>query len=127
MKSLIIFSLGLTCLAPAAWAKDCVIERYEFVFGSDTDAKMVVKSGTPCTSSINARSSIDESTIAQPPSHGTAIAVDPHHWSYQSQRNFTGTDTFVVAMTGTSYHKGRSGTVPLNGTTNLSVAVQIVP
>ena len=87
---------------------------------------MIVRSGKLCSSHINGRSALASSAVARNPTNGTAL-TEGHAWSYQSRAGFTGEDAFAIQLTGTSYHKGRSGGLPINGTTVVNVAVRVVP
>ena len=124
MRFAITCATTLMAVAPAC-AKDCSVQHYRFVFGSDTDTTMTVKAGTVCTSTITAGTSISSATIAQAASNGTASILDSHRWSYRPRPGFKGQDTFVLAFsgTGTSNKFGRS----LTGESKVSVAVDVVP
>lgn len=108
-------------------AADCHVDHYQFVFQSDTSTSMVTRSGGNCFSRINGSSSIDAINIGQQPAHGSAFVDGTHRWGYRSTKGYVGPDMFVVTLSGTSFHKGRSGTVPLQGRTNISVNVNVVP
>lgn len=112
--------------SPAMAARSCSISHFNFVFGSDTQSTITTKAGASCTGHITARSAISGGSVAQPPAHGRAF-VDGHRFGYRSTPGYTGQDAFTIALAGTSYRRGRSGSYALDGTTNINFAVQVVP
>lgn len=120
----VITALTTLGVLPAA-AAPCAISHFNFVFGSDTDSTMTTRAGARCVGHINGRSALAEGSVSQPPQHGTAF-VDEHRFGYQPQPGYVGPDTFSIALTGTSYRKGRSSTYAIDGTTHVNFAVQVV-
>lgn len=125
LKTIGLSALLLYGTVAAADAATCRISRFEFVFGSDASSQVVAKSGQRCDGHINGRSAISGGSVVQQAAHGTAF-VDGHQFGYQSQPGYSGPDAFVIGFSGTSYRRGRSGSYALDGSTNISFAVQVV-
>ena len=120
------FLLVGTIHAPAVAAGSCSIGHFNFVFGSDTQTTIITKAGARCMGHITGRTAVSGGSVAQPPAHGRAF-IDGHQFGYQSVPGYAGQDAFTIALTGTSYRRGRSGSYALDGTTNISFAVQVAP
>ena len=124
-------AISILVMAAPALAADCRIEHFQFVFGSDAQTRMVVKSGRLCTISrqmgLANRSAYvggpDATSISTPPSHGVASTPTLQTSTYVSQAGYVGKDHFVFDVTGEVMTTRRV----LRGTSHIDVEVDVVP
>jgi hypothetical protein len=126
MKKFVVLS-AVACLSSivvnSAYSADCTVDRYSFVYGSDSPAHMTTKSGKLCWGKIVTRSGgVSSVQIGQQPADGVASAVGVSRWQYQSRSGYVGKDSFTVQISGESMKKnGRTN----GGTANLIVDVDV--
>jgi len=128
MKSLFLGVFALACMpAVPALASDCEVDHFSFVWGTDTQTHMTVKSGKSCKISVKLGrgSGMRSSEVSQPAQNGTVASNQALSWQYRSRTGYTGKDAFVVQASGESM--GGRGTSVHTGTTNLAVDVDVVP
>ena len=116
----------LSAVISSASAQDCHVQQFYTIFGTDNQVNMAVKSGRPCIVTLNARASVESSSILRNGTNGTALMPTSHRWGYQSRPGFVGRDNFVVEMVGTSY-VGRANSIPVTGSSKISVDVDVEP
>ena len=107
-----------------SYAADCQVAPYNFHFGTDSSTTMTVKSGKTCGSNVRVRAGgLSSLQIGQAAQNGTASTIGTSRWEYRSRPGFNGKDAFVVQMSGESMGTRRVS----NGTTNISVDVDVTP
>ena len=114
-----------------ALAGDCRIEHFEFVFGSDAQTHMVVKSGRLCSISMRMGLAYRSAyvggpgtvSVSTPASHGLASTPTLQTWAYISQPGYVGKDHFVFDETGEVMTTRRVA----RGTSHIDVDVDVVP
>ena len=119
--SYLVFSL---VLVPAA-ARACEVDRFNFVWGSDTSSHIAVRSAESCRFGfrVNSRGHMDSVTLTQTPQHGTLSAVDATHWVYKAAHGYAGPDMIIVKASG-----NRMGNRHISsGDTSISWAVDVSP
>ncbi len=119
--------LGLSLLfvlpSLAASAAGCRIAPFRLFFGQDSQMHMVARSGRPCGSIINWHGGgASAMTIAQPPANGVVTTPSINSWRYVSRPGFTGKDRFVLQTSGVTMARR-----VYSGTSNIAVAVDVVP
>ncbi len=119
----LIVAVVLITGASPAFAANCVVQPFSYIFGADIDAHMAVKTGLPCRFGLNAQSKLQSSKIEQNASSGTVIGADDRHWIYRSRPGFSGKDSFVVLISGDSVRRSRI----ISGETKISVDVDVSP
>ncbi len=117
--------------AGPALASDCRIQNFQFVFGSDAQTRMVVRSGRLCKISMQMGLTYQQAyvggpgaiSVSMPASHGVASTPTLQTWSYVSQPGYVGKDHFVFDESGEVMTTRRV----LRGTSHIDVDVDVVP
>ena len=121
----------MVAMATPALAANCQIEHFEFVFGTDAQTRMVVKSGRLCTISMRMGLAYRSAyvggpgaiSVSTPASHGVASTPTLQSWAYVSQPGYVGKDHFVFDETGEVMTTRRV----VRGTSHIDVDVDVVP
>lgn len=109
-----------------AYAEDCHVDHYSFIFGQDTSTHMMVKAGKTCGSNLRVGGGgLTSLAIAQPPQNGHATTPTSMRWEYRPKPGYSGKDAFVVQGVGESMSSKR-GAVH-SGNVNINVDVDVVP
>ncbi len=121
----------MVAMTGPALAGDCRFDRFSFVFGSDAQTHMVVRSGRLCTISMRMGLAYRSAyvggpgavSVSTPASHGVASTPTLQTWTYVSQKGYVGKDHFVFDETGEVMTTRRV----LRGTSHIDVDVDVVP
>ena len=124
-------AIVMVATAGPALASDCRIDRFTIIFGSDSQTRMVVKSGRLCSITMHMgltqRSAYvggpGAVSISSPASHGVASTPTLQTWTYVSQPGFVGKDHFVFDESGEVMTPRRV----IRGTSHIDVDVDVVP
>ena len=124
-------AISMVMMAGPALASDCRIDQFSIVFGSDSQTRMVVKTGRLCSimmhMGLTNRSAYvggpNAISISTPASHGVASTPTPRTWTYVSQPGYVGQDHFVFDQTGEVMTTRRV----VRGTSHIDVDVDVVP
>ena len=124
-------AVSMVAMAGPALAADCRIDHFSFVFGSDSQTHMVVKSGRLCTISMRMGLAYRSAyvggpgavAVSTPASHGVATTPTLQTWTYVSQAGYVGKDHFVFDETG----EVMTTRQVIRGTSHIDVDVDVVP
>ena len=115
---LILISFGCS----RGYAADCHVDHYNFVFGSDAQTIMTVKTGKVCTSGFTFRGGGLQSMQVQQAAQNGVAAVSVQRLAYKPNPGFVGHDSFVIKVTGETM-----GRIVHRGETNIMFNVSVVP
>ncbi len=124
------FILGLAAAASPASAAGCHVDSFSFIFGSDAQTHMTVKSGQLCNVSmrmgLRMRSANvggpSDVSVAEQAAHGVASTPDLQNWNYVSRPGYVGKDRFVIQETGEVMAR-----YVYSGTSHFTVDVDVMP
>lgn len=90
--------------------------RLRLYFGQDSTGSAMARSGQRCVFPVYAHGTSSNSSlkIISAPQHGVATAPSRSSFTYQSQSDYKGTDTFVFAVTGKSAERSGTSKITMN-------------
>ena len=117
---LVAVAMGLAAAAAPARAQSapqCVVSGSSPAgWGFNSVGYIEIASGSSCLFTFNIGGEVLNSSVAQPPAHGTLQQLDVSSFVYSSQPGYSGRDTFSVQATGTSQTSSGVSVLTINAT-----------